>query len=151
MDVDDSSLCALSQSLQTLHLKDIPGDNVCTTVSYLKGALMLLQNCAGLPMDMMGLLNDIMGSADCEEFSEFMNLAYFDHKRKTRIIAHQEYLRLAESEYWTLYWSGKWTVSKNNRMSGFYAGQPSQGGGGRGYSGRNSGRGNGGYDDGGQR
>ena len=42
MDVDDSALRALTQSLQTLHLKDVPGENVFTAVSYLKGALLLL-------------------------------------------------------------------------------------------------------------
>ena len=42
MDVDDSALHALTQSLQTLRLKDVPGENVCNAVSYLKGALLLL-------------------------------------------------------------------------------------------------------------
>ena len=32
MDIDDSALRALTQSLQTLRLKDIPGENVCTAV-----------------------------------------------------------------------------------------------------------------------
>ena len=102
MNVDDSSLHLLTQSIQTLCLKDIPGENVCTTVSYLKGVLMLLQNCLGLLTDMIGLLNNIMGSADCEEFSGFMNLVYFYHKRRTRVIEYAEYLRLAEAEYRTL-------------------------------------------------
>ena len=92
MDVDDSALRALTQSLQTLGLKDVPGENVCTSVRYLKGALLLLQNFSGLPTDTMGLLNDTMGSADCDKFSGFMNSVYFDHKRKTRVISHQEYL-----------------------------------------------------------
>ena len=92
MDVDDSALRALTQSLQTLRLKDVPGENVCAAVSYLKGALLLLQSCLGLPTDAMGLLNNVMGSADCDELSGFMNLVYFDHKRKTRVISHQEYL-----------------------------------------------------------
>ena len=74
MYVDDSALRALTQSLQTLQLKDVPGENMCTAVSYLKGALLLLQNCSGLPTDIMCLLNDTMGSADCDEFSWFMNL-----------------------------------------------------------------------------
>ena len=99
IDIDDSALRALTQSLQTLRLKDIPGENVCTAVSYLKGALLLLQNCSGLPTNTMVLLNEIMGSAAYDEFSGFMNLLYFDHKRKTRVIAHQEYLCLAEAEY----------------------------------------------------
>ena len=67
----------------------------------------------------MGLLNDTMGSADCDEFSRFMNSVYFDHKRKTRIIDHREFLRLAEAEYRTLYRTGSWTASKNDPFSGF--------------------------------
>ena len=110
-----------------LRLKDVPGKNVCTAVSYLKGALLLLQNCLGLPTDTMGLLNDTMGSADCNEFSGFMNSMYFDHKRKTREITHQEYLCLAEAEYRTLYRAGKWTVSRNSPSSGFFANHGRQG------------------------
>jgi len=103
MDVDDSDLRALTTNLQTLRLKDAPGENICTAVSYLKGALMLLQNCSDLPTDTMGLLNNIIISADCDEFSGFMNLVYYNHKRRTRLINHSKYLRLAKAEYRTFY------------------------------------------------
>ena len=82
MDVDDSTLRAITTLFQTLQLKDGPGKNVCTAVSYLKGALMLLQNCSEIPTNTIGLLNDIMISADCDNFSGFVNLVYYDHKRK---------------------------------------------------------------------
>jgi len=106
MDVDYSALRALTQSLQTLRFKDVHGENVCTAVSYLKGTLLLLQNCSVLPTKTMVLLNDTMGSADYDKFSGFMNSVYFDHKKKTRVISHQEYIRLAEVEYRTLYRAG---------------------------------------------
>ena len=48
MDVDDIDLRVLTQILQILHLKDVPGENVRTTVSYLKGVLLLLKNCSNL-------------------------------------------------------------------------------------------------------
>ena len=99
IDINDSALRALTQILQTLRLNDIPGENFCMAVSYLKDALLQLQNCSGLPTDTVGLLNGIIGSVDCNGFSGFMDLVYFDHKRKTRVIAHQEYLCLAEVEY----------------------------------------------------
>ena len=44
MDVNDSILRALMQRLQTLRLKEIPRENIYIAVSYLKGALLLLQN-----------------------------------------------------------------------------------------------------------
>ena len=103
MDVDNSVLRVLTTSLQTLWLKNVPGENIYTAVGYLKGALMLLHNRSELPTDTMGLLNNIMISSDCDEFSGFMNSVYYDHKRKTRLINHSEYLRLAEAEYRTLY------------------------------------------------
>jgi len=56
MDADDSSLHSITQRLQTLRLKDVPDENVGTLVSYLKGALMLLQNCSDLPIDTVGLI-----------------------------------------------------------------------------------------------
>ena len=130
MNVDDSALWGLTQSLQTLRLKDTPDENMYTAVSYLKGVLLLLHNCTGLPKDTIGILNDTMGLADCNEFTGFMNSVYFDHKRKTRVISHHEYLRLVESKYRTLYILGKWTASKNDPLSKCYSNQPQQGGGG---------------------
>ena len=100
----------------------MPGKHVYTAVSYLKGALILLQNCSDLSIDIMGLLNNIMVSADCKEFSGFMNLVYFDHQRRMRMIGHQEYLMLAESEYRTLYRKQKWTASADDPGSRFFGG-----------------------------
>ena len=74
MDIDNSVLRALNQILQTLRLKDIPGENIHTTVRHFKGVLMLLQNCSGLPTDTMGLLSNIVVLVDCKESSGFTNL-----------------------------------------------------------------------------
>ena len=60
---------------------------------------MLLQKYGGFPTDTMGLLNDIMGSAECNEFSEFMKIVYVNHTWKTDEIEQITYLDLAESEY----------------------------------------------------
>ena len=54
MDVDASALRSLTEALQNLRMKDVPGE---------KGALLLLQNCSAIPTDTMGLLNDVMVSA----------------------------------------------------------------------------------------
>ena len=43
MDIDESSLRSLTQGLQALRLKDVPGEHFGTVVSYLKGMLTLLQ------------------------------------------------------------------------------------------------------------
>jgi len=68
----------------------------------------------------MVLLNDIMVSEDCSEFSGFMNSIYYDHKRKNRVSNHPEYLRLAEAEYRTRYYKQKWTAPKNDPTSDFF-------------------------------
>ena len=81
LDIEDSALRSMTQSLQTMRLKNIPGENVATAANYLKGALMLLQNCDAVPTDTLGLLNDIMTSADCNEFTEYMKSIYFTSKR----------------------------------------------------------------------
>jgi len=91
-----------------------------TAVSYLKGALLLIQHFLGLPIYTMWLVNKSMGSADCDELSGCMNSVYFEHKRKTRTISHQECLRLAERKYRILYRTGKWTAFKNDPLSGFF-------------------------------
>jgi len=84
-------------------MKYVTGENVGTVVSYLKGALMLFQNCRGLPTDIMGLLNNIMCSAECNNFSEFMKIVYVNHKQKMDAIESTTYFDLAELEYRTLY------------------------------------------------
>ena len=95
LDVEDSALRSMTQSPQTMRLKDIPGDNVATAVSYLKGALM-----------------------------EYTKSIYFASKRNWSVLASSftDYLNTAESEYRTLYRAGKWTKSKADPDSGFYAG-----------------------------
>ena len=49
-------------------------------VSYLKGALILLNNCAELPMETHRLLSDIMTSAINEDFHGYMKSVYYGKK-----------------------------------------------------------------------
>ncbi len=81
MNVDNAALCSLTEGLQKLRIKDVPGGKVGTMVSYLKGALLLLQNCAAIPTETMGLLNNVMSFADCKDFTDYMNSIYFSSKR----------------------------------------------------------------------
>ena len=120
MDVDDSVLQALIETLRNVRMKDIKGDNVGTIASYLKGAFLLLQNCGKVPTNTIGLLRDIFCSTECNEFTTFMSNIYFNHKCKTRELDYMEYLTLAESEYRTFYRKGTWTASKTEPLSGFY-------------------------------
>ena len=106
-----------------LRIKDVPGENVRTMVSFLKGAMMLVQNCATLLTDKISLMSNTMCSADCDEFRVFMQLVYFNHKRGSCPIAPAEYLELAEREYCTMYWQGKWTALNLDVSSGFYVGR----------------------------
>ena len=91
-----------------------------TVVSYLKGAVILLQNCTVLPTDLIGILNYIMCLAENNDFTTFMKSIYFDHKRKIRVIDCAEYLNLADAENHTLYRGKKCTASKNDPASGFF-------------------------------
>ena len=79
---------------------------------------MLLQNFSGLLANTMGLLNDIMVYVDYDGFSGVIDLVYFNHKWKTRMITPQEYLHLGE--YRTMYRAQKWPASKNDPTSGFF-------------------------------
>ena len=95
INVSDNSLQVLTQSLlQTLQLKNVAGDNVSTIVIYLKGVLMLLQNFSGLLISTFGLCNKSVVSADCKEYISFINWVYLNHKRRTCVIEHLEYLKL---------------------------------------------------------
>ena len=72
MDVDNSTLQALTKSLQNLRMKDVVGENLGTIVIYLKGALMLLSNCGKSLTDTMGLLKDNIFSAECNKLTTFV-------------------------------------------------------------------------------
>ena len=89
----------------------------------------------------MGLLNDVMSSADCSEFTSYMQSIYFAHKRKIKSITPREYVEFAEKEYRTLYRDNKWSAVKTDPDSSFYSGDIDQG---RGDGGRGRGRGRGG-------
>ena len=60
MDVDDSAIRALIQNLQVLRMKEAPEENVGTVVSFLKGVLVLIQNCATLLTGTIALMNNTM-------------------------------------------------------------------------------------------
>ena len=105
-------------------MKDVPGENVGTVVSYLKGALLLLQNCSAILTNAMGLLNDVMLSADCSDFTSYMKSIYFASKRTGTVGDYMEYLDAAEAEYRTLYRKGKWTKASAPQDSGFVGDEP---------------------------
>lgn len=119
MNVDDDALRSLIENLQSLRMKDFPGENVGTVVSYLKGVLLLLENCEAIPMDAMSLLNDVMSSADCQEFTAYMQSIYLASKRDNTVGGYMEYLDSAESKYRTLYRKGKYTKATVGQESGF--------------------------------
>ena len=81
MDVDDSALCSLTEALQNIRITEVPGENVRTVVSYVKGALLLLQNCVAVPTETMGIINNVMISAKYDEFTDYMTSIYFVLKR----------------------------------------------------------------------
>ena len=56
-----------------------------TVVSYLNGALLLLQNCSTIPTDTMALLNDMMSSSGCDDFTDYMKSVYFTLKRTVTV------------------------------------------------------------------
>lgn len=85
MDVNDAALCSLAERLHNLRMKGTPGENVRTVVSYLKGALLILQNCSVIPTDTMGLLNDVMSSPDCDDFTDYMKSIYYASKRTATV------------------------------------------------------------------
>lgn len=88
-------------------MKDVAGENVETVVSYLKGVLLLLNNCFTIPTDVMELLNDVMVSADCAEFVNYMKSIYFVAKNNSLDNGYMECLDIAEAEYRIMYRRGK--------------------------------------------
>ena len=102
MDVEDSALYLLVQSVQVLWMKNVSGENVLTVVSYLKGTVLLLQNCTDLPIDLIGILHDILTSARNEDVTALIKAMHFNHKMKTKVVNYTTFLNHANSEYRSL-------------------------------------------------
>jgi len=51
-------------------------------IIYVKGFLMLLKNISQLLTDTIGLLINIMIPVDCDGVSSFMNLVYYNYRKK---------------------------------------------------------------------
>ena len=45
MNVEDSSLRSMTEKIKTVRMKYIPGENVGVIASYLKGVILLLDDC----------------------------------------------------------------------------------------------------------
>ena len=54
----------------------------------------------------MGILNDVMVSADCEEFVEYMKPIYFATKHNSLDDEYMKYLDTSDTKYRTLYRRG---------------------------------------------
>ena len=102
MDVEDLYLHLLVQSLQTLQVKDIEGENVATFISCLKVALLIFKNCADLPIDTHGLMNNIITSASNNDFMGYMKYIYYNQKQPKRGFDFLNYLQVVEGAYMTL-------------------------------------------------
>ena len=61
-----------------------------------------------------------MCSAECTEFKKYIKAIYFDHKKTIKVVDPLNYLKLAESEYRTLYRKIKWTAVKYSPAAGFF-------------------------------
>lgn len=72
MDIEDSSLWSMTDRIKTVRMKEIPGENIGTIVSYLKGVILILDNCNSLPTDVLGLIKNVMSSTDSKVFCEYM-------------------------------------------------------------------------------
>ena len=110
-------------------MKDVPGENVAKVVSYLEGALLLLQNCAAIPMDIMGLLNNVMVSADYNNFTGYITSIYFASKCESLVGGYMEYLDMVETEYRTLHRKSKWMNKDTKPELGFVMSNESEKGG----------------------
>ena len=80
MTVEGLALRLIDKSIQRLRMKDITGENVGTLVSYLKGVLLLIENCANMPIYMLGLLNDIMMLATNIKYCIYMMSMYYEYQ-----------------------------------------------------------------------
>ena len=117
------------EALQNLRMKDVPGENVGTVFSYLKGALFLLQNFSAIPTNVMGLLNDVMVLVDYDEFTAYTRSIYFAFKRESLTgVGYMEYLDTVEANCRTLYRKGKWSKKDSTPDSAFVVGSNVGGG-----------------------
>ena len=122
LSVEDQAISSLVRKIQEMRLKDFPGENVSTAASYLRGVILLLENCKEIPTDLMGLLNEIFTSASTADFSAYVNMLYTSHHTSVKIMTLLQFIEDAEKEYRLYYRCEKWTAAKHDPGSVFYAG-----------------------------
>ena len=72
-----------------------------------------------VPSDSIGLLNDIMTSTNCKDFTKYMKSLYFTSKRDHTVGGYMDYLDTVETKYCTLYRKNRWIKSSLNSESAF--------------------------------
>lgn len=107
----------LINRIRTLQIRDIPGENVFTAVSQVRGALRQLTIVNAVPVDIQFILIDIFNKTSSISFNETFNILNgqirIQRLRDPNILEQyspESILRLAESNYRELIEKGEWNA-----------------------------------------
>jgi hypothetical protein len=125
----DEAAAALVVTIRTFTLKndDVPGENIETTVQYLRAAIFRLQSSKSLPKDYITILIDVFASASSDVFrSHFETLRSLKFAGLQADITAESIFTSAISLYKTLQSQSKWCSTGRNanpKQSSFYGGK----------------------------
>ena len=116
---------ALTLRVTNLKLKDIPGENVGTAISQMRGALLRLKALDKIPNDIVDKILDTMQTSSVDKFNRFFENISFQLRLSPSSYSAEDILHLAEKTHREFVASGEW-AGIHNTGSTFTAGlQPS--------------------------
>ena len=114
---DDVSL-SLIQKINTMTLRKLPGEDVLTAISILRGALKRLEMNDMVPKHIVTIVYRIFQTSSSDKFNHTFSSIYAT-EQKARLLGHdadlmsvEDLFRLAESQYRTLVETGGWIQTK---------------------------------------
>ena len=119
----EKSLRSLLDKVGKLKLSDFNGEDVNKAVSFLRGAILILQDNNALPNDFNTLVMKIFKSTSCDDFKSFVKLLEHNVELKVTKITIEETLRLFENKYTEMLGRNEWTPKSvtKDQESGFNA------------------------------
>jgi len=117
------SLRILTKKVENLSLTDIPGENVQTATSFLRGAAEHLSNNDGLPSDYLELVAIALKKCSTKEFTDYITSIFLNHEQGIKKMTLDSFLTDADNKYTALTSRGAWEIGTGSKdhNSAFHA------------------------------
>ena len=123
----EKSLRSLLDKIARLKLTDFDGEDVNKTVSFLRGATLILKDNNALPNDFSNLIIRIFKQTSCDDFKSFVGLLEHNVELQLTQYSSEDMLMVFEKKYTEMLGRNEWSPKSitKDQGSAFYAGSKS--------------------------